>query len=462
MTKTIRYLIAPAFISLWMPFVAIQIDNAYAKDNDQRRFYFYHGGRGSGKSMGLADWLIERSRQEKDIRILCCREIQKSIKESVYELICQRIEKHDIENEYEILKTEIKHLKTGSRFIFAGLKDQTTDSIKSFEGIKYCWVEEAHAVTQRSLKILIPTIRKEHSTFIFSYNRYMESDPIHMLFRREIKGKGKSLSYEIDKDEYKWVEYRAKDAIGIYMNYDANPWFPGVLNTEMEKEKYDDYPSYLHIWKGEPLGQKSESIISRQRADLATNRDIEAIGQEFVGVDVARFGDDSSTFFKRKGHKTTKWDIYSKLDLNTLAGHLEDFVDRNKDISIRIDDTGVGGGLTDIMRARGYNIVPINFNQKAQDEDKYDSAISEMWFHFRDIIDKTSIPDILELREDLTERRYTYDSKGRRRVEPKRDFKKRIGRSPDWGDSLLLCYYNIGDMVVVDDFGSTEESYIYQ
>ena len=461
MLKSVRYHILPAMLCIWAGFINLP------KGSDQRlrkkrRFYFFHGGRGSGKSVGIADWIIDRARNE-SCRILCCRETQKSIKESVLELLSQRIGFYGLEGvEFEISKTEIRHLQTGSLIVFTGLKEHTSDSIKSFQSIKYCWVEEAHAVSRKSLKILIPTIRLPESSLIFTYNRFTESDPCHQLFRRELKVSEDKLRYIQDGKVYRWSQYQSDDAIGVYMNHDANLWFPDILKSEMDKEKADDHDSYLHIWKGQPIGQTVEAILSRGDIENAVERKIEAVGGEFVGVDVARYGDDASVFFKRKGLMVMKWEDYEKIDLVTLSNHLCEFVDDDKNIPIRIDDTGVGGGLTDIMNDRGYATVPINFNQVAQDEDKYDSAISEMWFHFRSIINESSIPDIQDLKEELAERKYTFDSKGRRKVEPKRDFKKRIGRSPDKVDSMLLSFYDIGGGVVMSDFSSNETTYINQ
>jgi len=122
---------------------------------------------------------------------------------------------------------------------------------------------------------------------------------------------------------------------------------------------------------------------------------------------------------------------------------------------IKIDDTGVGGGITDIMESRDYNVVPINFQQTANDPDKYPNMISEMWFEVARFIHEIAGPEDDRLKKELVNRKYLpeLDKKGRRVVESKKDYKKRGFPSPDKADSFLLCFHNpheeIGDVLVV-------------
>lgn len=426
-----------------------------------KRFFFIHGGRGSGKSIGAADAVLSRALKG-NIRVLCCREVQKSIKESVHEVLIDRINAHGWEGDFDDTREGIRNKTTGAEFLFSGLRDHTAESIKSFHNIDVCWLEEAHAVSEKSLKILIPTIRNAGSFFIFTYNRYLENDPVHALCRREIAGEAKRREFENKGKSYYWEQAESADAIMVYMNYDANPFFPDVLQKEMEKEFKESQNAFLHIWKGMPLAQTADSIISRVDVEAACKRTVKAEGDLVAGVDVARFGDDASVFFLRKGLKVIRHERHTKTDLQTLGAHLEVFLDHKKDTTCRVDDSGVGGGLTDYMRAKGYrNIEAITFNQTPRDPEKYDMLISEMWFTFKGIIGEVELPDIPELKEELTERKYSFDKRQRRSIEPKRDFKKRVGRSPDYGDALLLCYLqNSG--VVTKDFSTSNIDYLYE
>ena len=141
----------------------------------KERFYIYKGGRSSGKSWGIADILLLLGRRCKE-RILCTREIQKSIEASSYQLLVDRINYHKY-MDYEITKTSITNTITGTEFIFAGLSDitGTADSLKSIENISICWVEEAQTVSDKSFEKLTPSIRGknslgEPSIIIMSYN----------------------------------------------------------------------------------------------------------------------------------------------------------------------------------------------------------------------------------------------------------------------------------------------------
>lgn len=191
----------------------------------KKRFIVIFGGRGSGKSWGVALFLILKAMNFK-IRVLCTREIQNSIKDSVHKLLSDTISKYHFDKYFIITEKSIKSIN-GSEFIFKGLRHNPND-IKSTEGIDYCWVEEAHSVSRKSLEILTPTIRKECSQIIFTYNPTDEFDPVH-------------ADYTLgDRD----------DILKINVNHNDNKKFPAVLKAEMEYDKRVDYDKYLHIWEG--------------------------------------------------------------------------------------------------------------------------------------------------------------------------------------------------------------------
>lgn len=194
------------------------------------------GGRGSGKSWGIADFLIFMS-LKREVRILCVREIQNSIKQSVHKLLTDRINFYELDKFFQITDKTITGLN-GSEFIFIGLY-RNIDSVKSLEGIDYCWVEEAQSISERSLEVLIPTIRKPSSQIIFTYNPTNEDDPVHQKF---------TLA---DRD----------DTLKIQCNYSENPFFPDVLKDELEYDKQYDYDKYLHIWEGQCVTHSEDQIF---------------------------------------------------------------------------------------------------------------------------------------------------------------------------------------------------------
>jgi len=224
-------------------------------------------------------------------------------------------------------------------------------------------------------------------------------------------------------------------------------------DTECRNEWGEDSVLYLTKCRGDITDETPDSIIKLSQVtkmfDNFKDSEFDDTGAIEVGVDVARFGNDSSVFYKRKGFSVIGKDEHNKRDLEYLADRLEEFVGRKKlpsECLIKIDDTGVGGGLVDIMRRRGYeNIVAVNFGQKANEPDKYPNAISEMWFDVALIISNISCEPDEALKAELVNRKSRrLDNKGRRVVEPKDEYKKRFGgKSPDKADAFLLCFYSV-------------------
>lgn len=191
------------------------------------RYKVVRGGRGSGKSWGFARALLIMGAQ-RPLRVLCTREIQKSIAQSVHQLLRDQIESLGLEHLYEVLATEIRG-KNGTQFFFSGLSDQTAESLKSFEGVDVCWCEEAQAIGRRSWDILIPTIRKDGSEIWVSFNPQLESDETYRRF----------------------VAKPPPGCISIEMNHADNARFPKVLEAErLHAEATMRREDYAHIWEG--------------------------------------------------------------------------------------------------------------------------------------------------------------------------------------------------------------------
>ncbi len=198
--------------------------------SESSRYKGAYGGRGAGKSWSVADALLIKAIETpyKPIRVLCARELQNSIKDSVHRLLSDRIEANGLQGAFTITDNQIK-TPNGSLFIFKGLRTNISE-IKSLEGIDICWVEEAEKVSQDSLNILSPTIRNEDSEIWFTWNTGTKSDPVYKML----------------------VECPRPDAIVQKVNYYDNPWFPNVLKKEMEHDKATDEKKYNRIWLGEP------------------------------------------------------------------------------------------------------------------------------------------------------------------------------------------------------------------
>lgn len=201
----------------------------YMHQKNDKLFYVYHGGRGGGKSWEIADFLLIEGAKQKH-RILCCREVQKSIKQSVHKLLSDRIAALGLGAFYEILETEIRG-KNGTEFSFAGLLSHTVESVKSFEGATITWIEEAQTVSSFSLSILIPTVvRTSKPMVVMSMNPKLPSDAVY--------------------SEYVMTE--RDDTIVVQINYTDNKECPPELVALAEQMKREDYERYEHIWLGKP------------------------------------------------------------------------------------------------------------------------------------------------------------------------------------------------------------------
>lgn len=206
----------------------------------RRRNYIY-GGRGSAKSHSVAQYCVYRAYTSK-VKVLCTRELQKSISESVHALLCDKIRDMGLEDFFTIYKDRIIGAN-GSVFIFAGVR-QNVGEIKSMEGVDICWVEEAQSMSRQSLDVLCPTIRAEGSVILFTFNPFKDTDPVYV---------------DATSENPDWLVIKA--------NYSDNPYFPEVLRAEMEFDRRNDYDKYLWVWEGQCLGI-SEAQIFRGKFEV--------------------------------------------------------------------------------------------------------------------------------------------------------------------------------------------------
>lgn len=438
-----------------------------------KRFKFAHGGRGGAKSYSYGDILLLMGREHK-LRILCTREIQKSIKDSVHTLLRDKIALYGF-SDYIVQDTSIKNRLTGTEFIFTGLREHNITSLKSYEGIDVCWVEEAQDVSQKSLNILTPTIRKKGSEIWFSYNRMNLLDPAHKLFMRECGNDAvkKTFKPNFTEGEFIWYEYQGEDAIGIYINYDGNPYLTDELLKEMGKDKDDNPSLFRHKWLGEPQSQGDNTLISREKALAAVDRKVEKWDLVAFGIDPARYGDDESVICIREGFRILPLDRFNGINTIELSGrilayareyHAKGYIEP---IRIKIDDSGIGGGVTDQLDAaikeenekcenkdykRQFNIIVIPIiNNAVSENPKYADAGMETWGNMKDALATISLPDDMILTEQMATRRYGYKPDGRLKLEKKDDMKKRQLKSPDRADALALCLTNYGGKTVMSE-----------
>lgn len=203
------------------------------------RFITLHGGRGSAKSWSIARALLLRAAEEQH-RVLCCREYQNSIAESVHKLLTNQIDDLGLTGFYDPQKNTIIG-QNGSEFIFAGLKTNA-NKVKSYEGISLVWVEEAQTISKASWEILTPTIRLPGSQIICSFNPVLEEDFIYQFF----------------------IKDPPRNALVVEMNYKDNPWFGEPLLTEMNEMREKDPDAFLNVWEGYPRRTLDGAVYAKE------------------------------------------------------------------------------------------------------------------------------------------------------------------------------------------------------
>jgi phage terminase large subunit len=192
---------------------------------DKARYKIYYGGRGAGKSHSVAKALLIMGARS-PIRVLCAREFQTSIRDSVHKLLSDQIELMNMHSIYEITQNSIRGTN-GTEFAFVGLKNNVSN-VKSYEGIDICWVEEAQTVSRMSWNTVIPTIRKEGSEIWVTFNPELETDETYQRF----------------------VLKPPESAVVQKINWSDNPWFPEVLALEKDALKSRDPSAYQTVWEG--------------------------------------------------------------------------------------------------------------------------------------------------------------------------------------------------------------------
>lgn len=279
------------------------------------RYKVMWGGRGGGKSWSVAQYfVIEGARRP--IRVLCCREFQKSIRDSVYTLLKDQVERLGLETYYTVLDKTIRG-SNGTQFNFEGLS-QNVMGIKSYEGVDFVWVEEAHSVTKKSWDVLIPTIRREESEIWVTFNPELEDD----------------YAYE------RWVVGEDPAATVIEINYKDNHWFPRVLEEERLSHKVRDPDSYDHVWEGKPRQWLEGAIYARQLRKAFEEERIGIVPHDpdvrvFTAWDIGRTDDTAIWWYQRVGNEIHVIDHISE-----AGGDPSYFASQILGVEVQIDIVG--------------------------------------------------------------------------------------------------------------------------
>lgn len=223
----------------------------------KKRYKVFYGGRAGGKSTAFAQSLLIIGTQKK-VNVLCTREIQNSIRDSVHSLLRNIVEKEPaLASFYEITDSYIYGIN-GTRFFFKGLL-RNIESVKSIEGINYCWVEEAQSVSKTSLEVLIPTIREKESEIWFSFNPQNRKEAVYDKFI-------------VNKEPRSLVKK---------VNYYNNPFNSKTILDEANISKKKNIENYNWIWMGEPRILTEQSIITNWTIQSVPEPEEYSIGMDF-------------------------------------------------------------------------------------------------------------------------------------------------------------------------------------
>lgn len=389
------------------------------------RYFVLDGGRGSAKSTSVALLILYLCSVRK-VRVMCLREVQNSIEESVYQLLVDLIFKYKLD--FEVHKSEIRNRVTDSTIRFRGCREQDAMALKSLEGIDIVWGEEAQSISQASLDILIPTIRKNTSKLFFTMNRHVRNDPVFETL--------------VGRD----------DCLNITVQYFDNKYCPQVLKDEAAQCKLNSERDYRHIWLGEPLESTSEHLFNSSK--LAKMPEIEATGDLFIkqraiGIDFAGGGGDLCVASVIERRSVTHWELidqiaWSNPDTDESVGKsIAIFGQYRPDVFV-VDKGGLGYPMfVSLSKAVGTTIgfdgastdnkPPTAGNNRAGGYLKLREFVDNEW-----LICKSKLT-IKQLETIMVK----YRPSGDILIRSKQDMKADSIESPDRADSLMMAVWGV-------------------
>lgn len=391
-------------------------------DINKYRYFLIDGGRASGKSQSIAR-LIAYLCERKQLRVVCGRETQNSIEESVYTIFSDLIRQFNLN--FDVSASKIDHRKTKSAIRFRGFREQGATNIKGLEGVDILWVDESQAISKETMDIIIPTIRKEKAKIFWSMNRMVENDPVFVAFANR------------------------PDCLHIHCDYVDNPFCPEAMKKEAEACKELNIDDYNHIWLGQPLKKGDDSLFSIDEVYGSSSLSFLTPGtnKRILSVDVARYGEDETVFSIVESYNVSQWqmvyqDFWKEKSTTETTGRIIDLSTKFHCDQIVIDDCGVGGGVVDMLSEMRLPVFPFNGAEKPLNE-KYLNRRAEAYFQLKEMFSRRTIKILKDakLQEQLLSIRYKYMSNGKKAIVSKDDMRKDNIKSPDRADALAMAMY---------------------
>ena len=391
---------------------------------DKYNYHLLEGGRGGGKSHGVARFLDYLAEQKK-VRVCCGRETQNSISESVKQIFVDTINKYNLN--FDVQKDIITHKKTGSTIFFRGFREQGRVNIKGLEGIDVLWIDEAQAITKPTLDFIIPTIRKINSRVIFTMNRHTRFDPV-----------------------YNFCVGRA-DTLHININYYDNPFLSQKQVEEADICKKKNYAEYEHIWLGKPLAQANDYLISSAKIDEAKNIEFQNenhSGGKVMAVDLSASGADLCVAKLVSQKSITQWMedktiTWSQADTDITKGKIISLYSAWQPDILIIDADGLGYPIwvsvkkviQDAIGFRGAGKPKSkgSGNERADGYTALKDYIENGWLKLTDENAARQLEYIKRV----------YKPSGLTFIQDKKEIRKEQLESPDFADTLMMAIYAI-------------------
>jgi phage terminase large subunit len=402
------------------------------------RYFLIEGGRGGGKSQSIGRLFLYLAEQ-KNLRMVCGRETQNSINESVYSLLADLIRNYQLC--FDIHASKITHKETQTSINFRGFREQGSFNIQGMEGIDILWIDEAQAITKQTLDVLIPTIRKDNAKIFFTMNRHVHNDPVFSKF--------------VGRD----------DCLHIKINYDENKYCTQALKKEAEECRKKSLDDYNHIWLGDPLSRAEDCVFTHQELEDCKKNVYplrQGYGLRLAGFDIARYGDDKCACVVIQQMGALHWEVcfvdkWEHKDLNYTTGRILTTSSEQKIDKSIIDEDGIGSGPLDTLRQgrgldnfHGFRNPPINY----KDNKAYGNARTLNTYKLKDLILKghIHIKDEELLAELESAFRYTFDHNQRKILISKDNMRNKYQvKSPNLADALIMAISLIGDVKARQD-----------
>lgn len=384
-------------------------------------YFLIEGGRGSGKSHSIARiilWICEK----RVVRVVCGREIQKSIDQSVYTLFKDLIVNYNLD--FTLETSKITHNRTGSTIKFMGFREQGRVNIKGLEGVDILWIDEAESITKPTLYTIVPTIRKDNAICFFSMNRFMRNDPV-----------------------YEFLAGKA-DCLHIKINYFENKHCPEKTKREAEELKRKNYKDYKHIYLGEPLDQTQDYLFNS--AKLAKALEVVAHNQNYnpisvMSVDLAA-GGDLNVAKLVKGIDATRFEeaetqSWSEPDTDITIGKIIALKAKWQPDLVIVDGGGLGLPMYNTLSKSIENLIKFDGAGESR-KDNAGNQRADAYLCLKDFVDNEFLR--INDKEAIAQLEYiklVYKPNGKIYIQPKKEMKEEHGESPDFADSLMMAIY---------------------